>query len=339
MKSVKVEDAIGLVLAHDLTKILPGVFKGAAFKKGHIVRSEDIEALKDAGKYHVFVVTLDEGQVHEDDAALRVATAATGGKLLLAEPGEGKVNIKSPVPGLLKVDISALDTINAIGKIALVCLHNNTLVEKDQIVAAAKIIPLTIGREEIEKIEQICQDNRPVFEVKPLYPLKTAVVITGSEVYFGRIIDKFGDPLKEKIRLYGGEPLDLQFAPDDEEFIKRLILESIEMGAQIVIVSGGMAVDSDDVTPKAIEQAATQVITYGIPLLPGAMCMIAYHNDVPIIGVPACAMYNKTTVLDLIYPRLLTQERVEKKELIGLGHGGLCLHCEVCRYPVCPFGK
>lgn len=339
MKNVKVEDAVGMVLAHDLTKIIPGVFKGAAFKKGHIVREEDIEALKDAGKYNVFVVTLGDGQVHENEAAQRVAVAASADEMILSDPSEGKVNIKAGSRGLLKINKKALYEVNRLGKMALVSLHDNTLVEKDQIVAASKIIPLTIEGEEIEKAEQICRDSGPIVDVNPIFNLKTAVIITGSEVYYGRIKDKFGDTLKEKICIYGGEPFDLQFAPDDSEFIQKLILEAIEKGAQIVLVSGGMAVDADDVTPKAIANSATEVITYGIPLLPGAMCMIAYHNQIPILGIPACAMYHKTTVLDVIYTRLLTKERLTREDTIELAHGGLCLHCEICSFPVCPFGK
>jgi molybdopterin biosynthesis enzyme MoaB len=339
MKSVKVEDAVGMVLAHDLTKIVPGVFKGAAFRKGHIIRQEDIEELKDAGKYNVFVVTLDDGKVHESEAAQRIAVAASAEELILTEVLEGKVNIKAAARGLLKINKQAQYEVNRLGKMALVSLHDNTLVEKSQIVAASKIIPLTIEREEIEKAEQICRQNSPIIDVKPLFPLKTGIIITGSEVYYGRIKDKFGDMLKAKICLYGGEVLDIQFAPDETEFIHKLILEEIEKGAQVVLVSGGMAVDADDVTPKAIENASTEVITYGIPLLPGAMCMIAYHNQVPIIGIPACAMYNKTTVLDIIYPRVLAKEHLTRDDIISLGHGGLCLNCAECRYPVCPFGK
>lgn len=339
MKSVRVEDAVGMVLAHDLTKIVPGVFKGAAFKKGHIIREEDIEELKDAGKYNVFVVTLDDEQVHENEAAQRIAVAASAKGLVLSDPSEGKVNIKAAARGLLKISRQALYEVNILGKIALVSMHTNTVVEQNQTVAAAKIIPLTIEREKIEKAEQICRQNRPVVDVKPFFPLKTGIVITGSEVYYGRIKDKFGDILKDKIRHYGGEPLDIQFAPDDSDFIYNLIIKMIEKGDEIILVSGGMAVDADDVTPKAIEGAASEVVTYGLPLLPGAMCMVAYREQVPVIGVPACAMFHKTTVLDVIYPRLLAKDRVTREDMVSLAHGGLCLNCETCRYPECPFGK
>lgn len=339
MKSVKVENAVGMVLAHDLTKIVPGVFKGVALKKGHIIKEEDIELLKDIGKYHVFVVPLDDTMIHEDEAAKRVANAASGRELVLSEASEGKVIIKAAVRGLLKINTHAMDEINLLGKIALVGMHNNSVVEKNQTVAASKIIPLAIEREIIENAERISNKNTPVISVKPLFPLKTGIIVTGSEVYYGRIKDQFGDVIKEKVRFYGGVPLELQYAPDDVDAIHRLIFEMIQRGAEIVLVTGGMAVDADDVTPVAIKKAASEVITYGLPILPGAMCMISYNDHIPIIGVPACGMYHKTTVLDVIFPRLLAREKLTREDIIILAHGGLCLHCEVCRYPVCPFGK
>ena len=339
MKSVKVEDAVGMVLAHDLTKVVPGTFKGAAFKKGHIIREEDIEELKNMGKNHIFAVSLNESEVHENEAARRIAEAASSGEIYAAEALEGKSNMRAAKYGLLKVNIKAMEELNQIGKIALVSLHNNTLVKKDQIVAAAKIIPLTAEREDIEKAEQICRQHAPVIDIKPLYCMKTGIIVTGSEVYYGRIRDKFGGLLQEKVRYYGGEPLDILYAPDDSEHIYRLILESIEKGAEIVLISGGMAVDADDVSPKAIRDAASEIITYGLPLLPGAMCMVAYRHQVPIVGIPACAMYHKTTVLDIIFPRLLTKDKWTRKDLVSLAHGGICLQCETCHYPVCPFGK
>jgi hypothetical protein len=328
-----------MVLAHDLTKIVPGEFKGAAFKKGYIIKAEDIDTLKDMGKYNVFVVTLDSDEVHENVAARRVAAAAAGKGVGLADASEGKVNIKAEQEGLLKVNTGAMEEINLLGKLALVSLHGNSIVKKGQVVAAAKIIPLTIELNTIEKVEEICSKNEAVIKISPLHSLKAGIIITGSEVYYGRIKDKFGGILEEKINSLGGQVLDRKYAPDDAEMIYSLISEMIEKGAEIILVSGGMAVDADDVTPKAIEHASTRVVTYGLPLLPGAMCMIAYHNDVPIIGVPACGMYHKTTVLDVLLPRFFAKENVTKEELVKLAHGGICLHCEVCHYPVCPFGR
>ena len=344
MEKVRVEDAVGMVLAHDLTKIVPGTFKGAAFKKGYIVRAEDIEELKNIGKNHLWVVPCGAEQIHENEAAHTVAgSVVTASGFVTASPLEGKSNIHAAQHGMLKVNRAILDEINRIGEIALVTLHNNTEVRENELVAAAKIIPLVIDREKIEKVKEICSQEGPVLNLKPFSPLKTGIIVTGSEVYYGRIQDRFGVALQGKIAQYGGEFLELHYAPDELDFISGKITELLDKGAEIILISGGMAVDADDVTPQAIREAATEIISYGAPVLPGAMCMIAYHHKIPLVGVPACAMFNKTTIFDLIYPRLLAGERITKEDILAFAHGGLCLRCDTrggeCRYPDCSFGK
>jgi hypothetical protein len=339
MEKVKVEDAVGMVLAHDLTKIVPGSFKGAAFKKGHIILAEDIEELKNIGKNHIYIIPLNEDLIYENEAAYRIANAAASLEMAVAEPVEGKSNIHSAVHGVLKINRDTLNELNELGDIAFVTLHDNLVVDQNQVVAAAKIIPLVMEREKLEQAELICRRNNPLVEVKPIIRLKTAVIITGSEVYYGRIQDRFGKVLKDKILYYGGELLNIQYAPDDLDFIYEQIMATVEKGAEIILISGGMAVDADDVTPGAIQKAATEVVTYGVPVLPGAMCMVAYRQEIPIVGIPACAMFNTTTVFDLIFPRLLIKERIRRKELITLAHGGMCLKCAECHFPNCSLGK
>jgi molybdenum cofactor synthesis domain-containing protein len=339
MKKIKVEDSVGMVLAHDLTKIVPGEFKGAAFKKGYIVKPEDIDKLKDMGKNHVYVIDLTENDVHEDDAAIRMGKAIAGEGTYLFGPSEGKVNLKASQKGLLKINVEALEAINDIDSIILATMHNNSVVEKDQIVAGTKIIPLTIHKDKIERIEDICQKLGKVVNIKEIKQLKAGIVVTGSEVFHGRITDKFGPVLEAKIRNYGGVLAGVRYAPDDKDKIQEAIEAFISEGAQIIMTSGGMSVDADDLTPTSIRSIADDVITYGSPVLPGAMFMLAYKGDVAILGVPACGMYHKTTVLDIVLPRVLAGERVSRKEIAILGHGGLCLNCKVCHYPICPLGK
>ncbi|SCG84513.1 molybdopterin binding domain-containing protein [Proteiniborus sp. DW1] len=339
MKIVNVEDAIGMVLAHDLTKIVPGQFKGAAFKKGHIIRPEDIPMLKDMGKNHINVLELSENDLHEDDAAIRIGMAISGEGVYTTQPSEGKVTLKAKERGLLKINLDALDEVNDIEMIIIATLHNNTVVDKDQSVAGTRIIPLSINKDKIETIEKICKDLGSIVSVKELKPLKAGIVVTGSEVYHGRITDKFGPVLEQKVRFYGGTLLGVKYASDDIDMIQASINELIGQGADIILTSGGMSVDADDLTPTAIRNISDRVITYGSPVLPGAMFMLAYKGNIPILGVPACGMYHKTTVLDLILPRIMTGEVLSRKEITRLGHGGLCLNCKVCHYPVCPFGK
>lgn len=339
MKKVKVEDAVGMVLGHDLTKIVPGGFKGAAFKKGYIIREEDIEILKSMGKYHIFVIDFNENLIHEDEAAIRIGNAVMGEGLYLEGPTEGKVNLKAKEKGLLKINLEVLNDINNIDLIILATLHNNTLLEKDQVVAGTRIIPLVIDKKKIEKIESICQESGKIISIKEIKPKKVGIVVTGSEVYEGLITDKFGPVLKDKINNYGAILAGIKYAPDDQEKIETAIKEFIQEGAEIILTAGGMSVDADDVTPNAIESISQNVITYGSPVLPGAMFMLAYADKATILGIPACGMYFKTTVLDLIFPRVLVGEVLSKRDITSLAHGGLCLGCKECRYPVCPFGK
>lgn len=339
MQTVRVEDAVGMVLAHDLTEIIPGVSKGAAFKKGHIVHTEDVEHLKRMGKYHIRIFTLDEQTLHEEEAARRIACAVMGEGLRRTAPLEGRVNIQSTARGLLEVNTDALAAINAVDDVILATLHRYTLVEKDALVAGTKVVPLVVPKERIEAVERIARAHAPVLSVHPLFPLKVGIVVTGTEVYEGRIQDKFAPVLRGKVEEMGGQVLDVAFAPDDLDTIRARMQTFLDVGAELVMVSGGMAVDADDLTPTAIRQIAPDVVTYGSPVLPGAMFMLAYAGEIPVVGVPACGMFRKRTVLDLLLPRLFAKRKLCKHDITALAHGGLCLNCPECHYPVCPFGK
>lgn len=339
MKKVRVEDALGMMLAHDLTKIDPGKFKGPAYKKGHIIEEKDIDGLKDAGKYHIYVLELNEDELHEEEAAKRIAEAVAGSGIYFEGPAEGKMTLKAKEAGLLKINVDVLEEINTIDMITLATLHNNTLINKDQAIAGTRVIPLSIGKEYIEEIENICKRHGKIIEIKELRKLKAGVVVTGTEVYEGRIKDKFGIVLQNKIEKLASTMIGMEYSKDDETMIQEKIEMLIDQGAEIILTSGGMSVDADDVTPIAIRNLADKVVSYGSPVLPGAMFMLAYKGSIPIIGVPACGMYHKITVLDLILPRILAGEEITKKDMAKLGHGGLCLNCETCTFPVCPFGK
>lgn len=338
MKKVRVEDSVGMVLAHDLTRIIPGEFKGAAFKKGYIIRQEDVEVLKDMGKYHIYMLDMGPGQIHENEAAIRLGQAASGIGIKLTEPEEGKVNFKAVYNGLLKIRTDLLHQINMIEHISLATLHDNTLVQAEQVVAGTRIIPLVTDRTHIEEVESVCA-GRDLVSIKPFRKMKAGIVICGNEVYTGRLQDRFAPVFEEKLQHYGVELAGLRYAPDEAEFITGTVLELINAGADCIITAGGMSVDPDDVTPEGIRNTGAEVISYGAPVLPGAMFMMAYLGDIPILGVPACGMYHKTTVFDLVFARVLAGERIEKKEIAALGYGGLCTNCKPCRYPYCSFGK
>lgn len=340
MKAIPVDQAVGTVLAHDITEIRPGEFKGRAFKKGHVIREEDVCHLQRLGKEHLFVLHVADNEMHENDAAYAMAKALMGeGVAIKGEPKEGKIDIIAERDGLLKIERDALLAFNMLGDVMCATLHDNTVVKKGQTLAGTRAIPLVVRKNVVQAATDIGSKAGPVIQVKEIRKPKAGVVITGNEVYHGRIKDAFAPVITKKIEEIGGELVGVYYAPDDKAFIGDRLRELINAGADLLITTGGMSVDPDDVTRFAIRELGAGEITYGSAVLPGAMFLIAYFDAIPVIGIPACGMYAKTTIFDLILPRVLAGERIGRKEVAALGHGGLCMKCDVCRYPVCPFGK
>lgn len=338
MKEVTVEQAVGTVLAHDLTQIIPGEYKGPKFKKGHIITEEDIPLLLSMGKRHLFVLEKDDNDVHENDAAYRIASKAAGEGIELTDPSEGKIELKATYDGLLKIDRDRLYELVSQDEIMFATIHENIVVRKGEKLAGTRIIPLFISEELLQQAEAVLADG-PVIKIVPLREMKVGVVTTGSEVYNGIIEDKFGPVLVKKFGELGSKVEKQVFADDDDEMIADCIRQLIDEGMDIIGVTGGMSVDPDDMTPSGIRKAGGEVVSYGAPVLPGAMFMLSYVGDVPVVGLPGCVMYSRTSIFDLIVPRLLAGEKVTKKDIAKLAHGGLCLNCKVCTFPVCGFGK
>jgi molybdenum cofactor synthesis domain-containing protein len=360
-RAVPIAEAVGLVLAHDVTEIRKGEFKGRAFKKGHIVRHDDIHRLQQIGKEHLYVLTISADEMHEDDAALTLARALMGeGIAIQGEPKEGKMRLVADRDGLLTIDRDALLQFNLLGDVICSTLHNNTVVKKDRVIAETKAVPLVVRRTVIDQAVSIAGGG--VVSVKEIRKPKAGIVITGNEVYHGRIKDAFSPVIAKKIEAFGGEIVGTYIAPDNKDIIRQRLGELLDAGADLLITTGGMSVDPDDVTRFAIRDLGATDLTYGSPVLPGAMLLVGYRervpeaggqrpdnglpdtrpltvDPIPILGIPACGMYHQTTVLDLVLPRVLAGERIGRRELAELGHGGLCLHCNPCQYPICPFGK
>ena len=339
MKKVKVQNAVGMVLVHDITRIIPGKFKGVGFKKGHIVKEEDVPELLKLGKKHLYVLNRSKNHLHEDEAALRIARAICGKQLHWTEPSEGKSNIISKADGIVKVDRAALLKINKLGKIIVSTLKNNFPVRKDQIVAATRIIPLTLNVKKIERLENVAKMQHPVICIMPYRRLKVGAVVTGSEIYDGIIKDEFDKYVGKKVSAYGSRIIKKILVPDKVEAIAQAVAELKNLGCDLILTTGGLSVDPDDVTRQGVKKIGAEVVAYGAPVLPGAMFLYARLEGTPILGLPACVYYHESTIFDLIYPRVLAGDRISKNEIAEMGHGGLCLNCDRCQFPVCPFGK
>lgn len=339
MKEIRVEDAVGQVICHDITRIVKDEVKEVAFKKGHIVTEEDIPALLKVGKEHLFVWEKPEGALHENDAADRLYALCKNANIRPSEVKEGKIELFAETDGLFRVDVDRLNKINEIGEIIIATRHTNSPVHKGDKLAGLKVIPLVIDEKKLDRADEIAGDT-PLVAIHPYLGLNAAVITTGSEVFHGRIQDTFTPVVIDKLRLYGIETVEHRLMDDDQAAITKAILECKEMGCNLICCTGGMSVDPDDKTPGAIKNTGANIISYGAPVFPGAMFLLGYFPDgVTVMGLPGCVMYAKATVFDLVLPRVAAGLPVSEKEIARMWHGGLCLGCPVCHYPDCGFGK
>lgn len=340
MKLIRTEDAVGHVLCHDMTRIVKGVAKGPAFRKGHIVAPEDIPLLLSMGKETLYVWEKEPGMLHEDEAAeiLYRICAGDAENLRPSEVKEGKIEVLAGEDGLLLVDIPRLKAVNFLGELMIATRHSHLPVQKGDKLAGTRIIPLVIRAERLARARSAAGEA-PLLTLKPFRPRKAAIVTTGSEVQKGLITDTFTPVLEEKLGAYGCQVLGHTCPGDDPAAITAAILDYKARGAELILCSGGMSVDPDDKTPLAIRNTGAAVVSYGSPVLPGAMLMVAYLDGVPVAGLPGCVMYARRTVFDLVLPLFLADVPVTAEDLAAMGHGGLCLNCESCTWPNCGFGK
>ncbi|MBR4549896.1 MAG: molybdopterin-binding protein [Oscillospiraceae bacterium] len=339
MKLMKTEDAVGQVLCHDITQIIKGVTKDAVFRKGHVIRPEDVPVLLSVGKDTVYIWENDETMLHENDAAFILRDICLNENMLASEPKEGKIELTAACDGLFLVDLEKLRAVNALGDMMIASRSSGFMVKKGDKLCGTRVIPLVIKKERMEAARQAAGDA-PIMRLVPVRPRKYGVVTTGNEVFFGRIEDTFTPVIEAKLRAFGCEMSEHVVLNDDHEKITAAVLDMLGKGCEMVFCSGGMSVDPDDKTPLAIRNTGANIVSYGAPVLPGAMFLISYMPDGrPVCGLPGCVMYAKRTIFDLVLPYLLTDTPVTKDWLAGLGNGGLCLNCPVCHFPNCGFGK
>jgi hypothetical protein len=336
LKKVSVEKALGKVLAHDITEIVPGKKKDVAFRRGKVIEKADIDKLLDLGKGHLYVFEGAVKGVHEEEAAQRIAESIKDEQMDLLPPKEGKVTIRSRVRGLFYVNEKHLYEMNRIKDVLVSSVPNRYPVEPGDVVAAARITPLYIGERALKRVERVAEKG--VIRISPFKSMRVGLVITGSEVYSGRVQD--GSAMVEaKLNTYAVELVGKKIAPDDIGMIRDAIVDLFHAGADIVITTAGLSVDPDDITKEAIEATGAEVLFYGTPVFPGAMFLVAKLKGKYILGAPACVYYSRYTALDVVLPRILAGERMHKTDMVKLSYGGLCLQCDVCHYPACFFGK
>lgn len=358
MKLIRTEEAAGCILCHDITQIIKDEKKGPVFKKGHVVTEEDIPVLLSVGKEHLYVWEAQEGMLHEDEGAEILRQMCQGGSAQEAAcegekkcfrnmsaslASEGKIELTAETDGVLKVDTGALLSVNSQGQMMIATRHGNTEVKKGDKLAGMRVIPLVIEKEKMEKAREAVRAENggtPILSLLPFQKKKVAIITTGSEVYKGRIRDTFTPVLEEKLSHYPTEIIGHAICDDDPDMVTKEIKRFLSEGAELILCTGGMSVDPDDRTPLAIRNTGANIVSYGAPVLPGAMFLLSYMEKGQVVmGLPGCVMYAKRTIFDLVLPRVMADDTVTAKELAALGEGGLCLNCPVCTYPNCGFGK
>lgn len=339
MKLMKTEEAVGQILCHDITQIIKGVTKDAVFRKGHVIREEDIPVLLSVGKDHIYIWENNENMLHENEAAQILYDICKNEHMRPSDVKEGKIEVIAECDGLLKINREILKGVNSLGEMMIASRHGNFPVKKGDKIAGTRVIPLVIEKEKMEAAKAVA-GGKPIFEIKPFLKKKVGIVTTGNEVFYGRIQDTFTPVIKEKLSEYDVEIIGHELSDDAHENITRGIRKLLDQGADMIICTGGMSVDPDDRTPAAIRSVADSVVTYGAPVLPGAMFLLGYYkHDIPIMGLPGCVMYAKRTIFDLVLPRVMSGEILTAEDFHVLGEGGLCLSCPVCTFPNCGFGK
>lgn len=339
MKLIEAKNAVGHVLCHDMTQIIPGVTKDARFRKGHVVAEEDIPVLLSMGREHLYVWELTPGIVHEDEAAQRLMALCINEHMSHTQPKEGKIELVADCEGLFTVDAKRLYAVNNQDEMMIATRHGNTAVKAGDKLAGTRVIPLVIEEEKLKAAENAA-GGEPLLAIHPFVKKTAAVITTGSEVKKGLIEDAFTPVVEKKLAEYGIIMTYHAIVGDDRQLLSEEIGKAKASGADIILCTGGMSVDPDDRTPAAIRDSGAGIVRYGAPVLPGAMLMLAYFDDgTPVLGLPGCVMYAKTTVFDLLLPRIAADVTITREDITKLGHGGLCLGCGECRYPACPFGK
>lgn len=339
MKLMKTTEAVGQVLCHDITQIIPGVTKDAVFRKGHIITEEDIPVLLSVGKEHIYIWEKNENILHENEAAEILRDICMGEHMKPSEPKEGKIELTAEIDGLFLADTARLKAVNSLGRMMIATRSSGVPVKKGDKLCGTRIIPLVIEKEAMAKAKEVAGDT-PLLQLKPFRPRKYGVVTTGSEVFHGRITDKFTPVIEQKLTAYGCEMVAHEICDDDDKGITAAINKMLADGVEMVVCTGGMSVDPDDRTPLAIRNTGANIVSYGAPVLPGAMFLVSYMPDGrPVCGLPGCVMYAKRTIFDICLPYLLADEPITADYLAGLGNGGLCLNCSVCVWPNCGFGK
>jgi formylmethanofuran dehydrogenase subunit E len=342
LRAVPLAAAAGRRALHDMTRIVPGTSKAVAVTAGADITAGDVCRLQTMGRNNVYVEDLSEpaGEfVHENEAALAFAEAMCGpGLVPSGPPREGKVELVAVSGGLFTVDRERLTAFNMIEGVMCASRQSHLVVEADKAVAGCRAIPLYLPRRVFEAAMHVLAEG-PLFVIRPLRRARVGVLVTGTEIYSGLIEDKFEPVVRSKAKALGSAVVACRKVPDDRAAVAAAVAELLAAGADLIVTTAGLSVDPDDVTRLGLDDAGLCDAVHGMPVLPGAMALVGRVGGADVIGVPACALFHKTTSFDLLLPRVLSGMKLTRRDMAGLAEGSMCLSCRACTYPKCPFGK
>ncbi|NDV26004.1 FmdE family protein [Desulfovibrio sp. JC010] len=338
---VDVEDAVGKTALHDMTRIEPGVSKGPEFKAGQEITAGDVCRLQQMGRNRIYVQdeSVAGGMVHENEAVQAFAERMAGeGVVFKTPPEEGKISFCAASKGLFTINRDILERFNMLPDVMCTSRQGDILVDEGKSVAGTRAIPLHISETVFRNALSVL-DEAPLFSVTPLRRGKVGILVTGTEVFQGLIEDKFIPIISGKVERLGCDVVASVIVPDDREAIANGVKELLEQRADLIVTTAGLSVDPDDATRAGLVDAGLQDALFGVPALPGTMLLTGKIGNVDVMGVPACALFYKTTSFDLLLPRILAGQTLDRKSLARIAEGGLCLNCRSCTFPKCPFGK
>jgi molybdopterin biosynthesis enzyme len=318
------DQAVGHILRHNLS----GPDGRKALSKGHRIAAGDLPQLAALGLEQVRVAVLEPGDVHENEAARRLAAAVCGPGVLARPPAASRVNLLAAADGIVRVDVAALLRINEIDGLTVATLPSHALARVRQRVATIKIIPFAVPEEELARAEAIGRAalaaRTSVIALSPLRQLDIGVILVGSRAARARIEAGVYPAIESRVVELGSRVLAVRYVESEEHVIAGTIGELRAAGAQLLIVAGETSImDRDDVTPQGIRLAGGRIEHYGAPVEPGNLLLLAYLDTLPVLGAPGCVRSRDVNIVDLLLPRLLAGEQITRRDIVELGHGGL----------------
>ena len=315
---LSVEQVAARILCHDV--VAAGPEGRVKLRKGQILTAADVPALRSYGG-EIHLIEMETGDVHEDEASMRLAHAICGQGTRLSGPVESQTHLRAAYRGLVQVKPDTLEAMNRLPDVSVFTVYDGQPVDEGKAVAATKVTPLAISGDVLRQAEEIAAGATPIVQVHSF--LGRAVGVIVRERIAGAARDRFEAAIHRKLAWFGSPVLAIQYLPDDAESIAGALRDLIGAEPALILAAGVNSTDPLDLTLQALERVGASTERRGVPAHPGSTCWLAYAGEIPIFGLALCGMFSETTVLDLLLPRFLSGRSVRAGDIASFGHGGL----------------